>query len=276
MSSGTGLIGSSFALAIKAAGFTGHIFGVSSEASVRAALDRGAIDDARRLKRACRKPTSSTWRSRSAAFSTCCRWWPEYAKPDALVTDAGSTKRRIVERATECFGGKLFLGGHPMAGKEARGAAAADPDLFRDRPYFLTAARPETPAHPRVAEFVRWLARIGARPVLLSAEEHDRSVAATSHLPQMLSTALAGLLAQQPNAKTLAESGGPGLADMTRLALSAHDIWADILATNGDEIDRLLELTEAKIREIRNNLADSRQAFEDARSFAERVPRRTV
>lgn len=273
---GTGLIGTSFALALKSAGFRGRIIGVSSPASVRAAVERGAVDEPAELAVAVRQADLVYLAQPIQKILDLIPEVARHARPDALVTDAGSTKRRIVECAGRRLGESQFLGGHPMAGKESRGAAAADADLFRDRPYFLTPARPEMIDEPRIAGFMDWLVRTGAKPAVLSAGEHDRLVAATSHLPQMISTALASLLARQPDAALLAESGGPGLADMTRLALSSHDIWADILATNGDEISRLLEMAEIRLREIRTSLDDAKPAFDEAYSFAERVPRRTV
>lgn len=272
---GTGLIGTSFALALKEGGFRGRIFGVSSPASTRGALERGAIDEVSDLPRAVSRADLIYLAQPIGRILDLMPAVGRHVRKDALVTDAGSTKRCIVERAGACMDGALFLGGHPMAGKESRGPAAADASLFRDRPYFLTPPAGAT-LTASALQFRDWLVRIGARPVLSTPEEHDRLVAAISHLPQMLSTVLASVLGRQAGAANLAESGGPGLADMTRLALSSYDIWADILATNGDEISRMLEIAEARLREIRTHLEDAKPAFEEGARFAERVPRRTV
>src|SRR4029077_16762109 len=119
-----------------------------------------------------------------------------------------------------------FLGGHPMAGKELRGAAAADADLFRGRPWVLTSDLD----HP----FRKWVAAFGAREIVLDPAQHDRLVAWGSHLPQLTSTAPAAVIgAQAPQAAAVA---GPGLMDATRLAMSSFDLWRDILATNNTEI----------------------------------------
>src|SRR5262249_13872652 len=143
---------------------------------------------------------------------------------DALITDAGSTKAAICERAKRLKRGR-FVGGHPMAGKETRGVEEAEGDLFQSRPYILTSREPE---------LERWIERIGSRVVFLDPAEHDRLMAVVSHLPQLLSTALASAIGDEPGA---AEVAGPSALQMTRLALSAYDIWGDIIATNAPSID---------------------------------------
>src|SRR5690606_32106163 len=111
------------------------------------------------------------------------------ARPGALVTDAGSTKQAIVERARAVFRGREadFLGGHPMAGKEGRGVEIAEAGLFRGAVYAFT---PESchAGDERVEELLEWVSRIGARPLSLSPEEHDQVTALTSHVPQLVST----------------------------------------------------------------------------------------
>jgi prephenate dehydrogenase len=135
-----------------------------------------------------------------------------------------------------------FVGGHPMAGKESRGVQEADADLFLGRPYVLTAHEPE---------LEKWIGRIGARVVILSAPEHDRLVALTSHLPQLISTALAVSIAKEPAAAGVT---GPAALYFTRLALSSYDIWRDILATNSGPIDNALAAFIEKLEEFRKVL----------------------
>ena len=129
-----------------------------------------------------------------------------------------------------------------MAGKEARGVQAADANLFQSRPYVLTGS-------DVILEY--WVAKIGARLVKLDAAEHDRLVALVSHLPQLLSTALASLIADSPEAARVA---GPAAADLTRLALSPYDIWRDIFSTNAGEIDRVIGDAIARLQTLRENL----------------------
>jgi len=171
-------------------------------------------------------------------------------KPGALVTDAGSTKCEIVDTARQSITRGQFLGGHPMAGKETRGAAGADPDLFQGRTWVLTPDERSDLETPAARELLGLLHRIGARVVVLDADEHDRVVSRTSHLPQLASTALAALLADAPH---LAVSGS-GLSDMTRLALSSYDLWRDILATNSEHIDTALSAYIQELEHIRENL----------------------
>ena len=239
---GVGLIGGSFALALRHAGFQGKIIGVSSPATIRAALDRGAIDEGLPLAEAASQsdviylaqPIEKILETLSVVDDT--------VRPGTLITDAGSTKRAIVERAAQSIRRGRFVGGHPMAGKESRGVQAADPNLFQSRPYVLTGADP-TLEH--------WIAKIGARLVKLDAAEHDRLVALVSHLPQLLSTALAALIADCPEAGRVA---GPAAADLTRLALSPYDIGRDIFSTNAGEIDRVIADAIARLETLREHL----------------------
>jgi prephenate dehydrogenase len=268
---GVGLIGASFGLALRRAGFTGRILGVSSDRSIRAAVDRHAIDEGVPLESAA---TQADLIYLSQPISGILETLPLLAgllKPGALVTDAGSTKRHIAEAAAPL--GSAFIGGHPMAGKTARGAGEAEAALFEGRPYVLTPSAPGQIDDERVRSLVSWIEKIGARLVVLSPAEHDRLVAAASHLPQLLSTALASTLEQMKDPAPIAAVAGPGLLDMTRLALSSHEIWKDILSTNGDEIAAALQLTEARLSELRHSLeaAETESAFASGRNFALRL-----
>jgi prephenate dehydrogenase len=268
---GVGLIGASFGLALRRAGFSGRILGVSSDRSIRAAVDRHAIDEGVPLESAAAQADLVYL---SQPISGILETLPRLAgllKPGALVTDAGSTKRHIVEAAAAL--GSAFIGGHPMAGKTARGAGEAEAALFEGRPYVLTPSEPGQIDDERVRSLVSWIEKIGARLVVLSPAEHDRLVAAASHLPQLLSTALASTLEQMEDPSPIAAVAGPGLLDMTRLALSSHEIWKDILSTNGDEIAAALQLTEARLSELRHSLetAETQSAFASGRNFALRL-----
>jgi prephenate dehydrogenase len=229
---GVGLIGGSFALALRKAGFAGNINGVSSPATIDKALTLGVIDQ------------SMTLADAAAAADLIYLSQPirqiiatlDVLQTDALVTDAGSTKAVICEHGRRL---NRFFGGHPMAGKESRGVEHADADLFRGRPYVLTAREPELES---------WIERFGARLVLLEPAEHDRQVAFVSHLPQLLSTTLASVLAGKE------QVAGPAAADLTRLALSPYDIWRDIFATNAEPIDAALGAFIARVEEVRTQL----------------------
>jgi len=191
----------------------------------------------------------------------------------ALVTDAGSTKCQIVDLARECITRGQFLGGHPLAGKETRGASSADPDLFRGRTWVLTPDAPEELTTPGARGFRAWLDKIGAQQLTLDADEHDRVVSLTSHLAQLASTALAAAVADKLGATPRERVAGQGLEDMTRLALGSYEIWRDILATNSDHIDRALSVYIQKLEHLRENLRTRqlREEFERGAALAARI-----
>jgi prephenate dehydrogenase len=234
---GVGLIGGSFGLALRKAGFKGEIIGVSSQPAIQAGLRSGAISSSATLAQAAaRADLLYLGQPVDRILQTLEQLGP-VAPARCLITDAGSTKTAIVQQASECLRSATFLGGHPMAGKEKRGAAAADAELFRNRPYVLTPASPESPAS---RDFRSWLELIGATTIDMSPQDHDATVAFTSHLPQLLSTALAATLGRQAN-PNLQRVFGTGLLDMTRLALSSPDLWLSILETNKTQVNIALE-----------------------------------
>jgi prephenate dehydrogenase len=260
---GVGLIGGSFALALRAAGFTGRIIGVSSSPAIQAALEHRVIDAALPLAEAAAVSDLVYLAQPIERILETLDVLDAHVRPGTLITDAGSTKRAIVERAAKTIRRGRFIGGHPMAGKESRGVEKADAELFRGRPYVLTA---------RDADLEKWIAAMGARLVLLSAEEHDRLVAVTSHLPQLISTALASTIGAEEGA---ARVSGPAAIDLTRLALSPYDIWRDIFATNSASIDAALEAFIAKVEDLRAKLrSPEMQAEFETASAAARSLRR--
>lgn len=155
-------------------------------------------------------------------------------RPEATITDVASTKARLLAVADGA--GLPFVGGHPMAGRETAGYESADADLFVDRPWVVVAGHAARPAD---VERVEWLARaVGANPVRMGADEHDRAVAAISHLPLVLSAALveavagAGTGRARPDWATAEPLAASGWRDMTRLARGDVDMGAGIAATN--------------------------------------------
>lgn len=247
---GVGLIGGSFGLALRSAGFDGEILGVSSPNTIAKAIERGAIDRGVTAEEACSRADLIYLSQPIGRIMDTLRHLRP--KEGALVTDAGSTKNQIVQAAHQHLRTGRFLGGHPMAGKETRGVESADAGLFEGRPYILTPASPTELETPLVREFVGWLEEMGARILVLGAEEHDYLVAYSSHLPQLASTALAAMIAESaPDAATVA---GPGLVDATRLALSSYDLWRDILATNPDAVEEALNAMIGKLEHLRDNL----------------------
>ena len=250
---GAGLIGGSFGLALREAGFAGSILAVSSAAAVEAAVRRGAVDRGVPLEEGVRAADLVFLSQPIGRILDTIRHIDGWLRPGALVTDAGSTKTEIVDLARQTIRRAQFLGGHPMAGKEKRGAAEAEAGLFRGRPWVLTPDEPAELETPAAREFIGWIERLDARLVVLDSETHDRTVALASHLPQLASTALAATVAEGGAEAALAVAG-PGLIDMTRLALSSYELWRDILATNSENVDRALAAYIQKLEHLRENL----------------------
>jgi prephenate dehydrogenase len=267
---GVGLIGGSFGLALREAGFRGRILGVSSPKTIQTAIDRGAIDEGADFRTAAAIADLVLLAAPILTILEQVDAIDEFARGGTLVTDAGSTKAMICRQAQDRVHRALFLGGHPMAGKERSGISEAEAGLFRDRPWALCPNAPELLDEGRVVEFLHWLRAIGARPVTITPQDHDRTVAFTSHLPQLLSTALAASIQNVEHAQGLS---GPALLDMTRLAASPYRVWRDILLTNEDAIRHALATFLGSLTELTSNFDDEtiRSVFEIAETVAGRL-----
>ena len=262
---GTGLIGGSFALALRKDLTDISISGWDRPEVVREKEVRNVFDEtfSGNLGLALAKadliyvalPIAVTL----DLFSEIARQAP----PSALVTDACSTKLRIMEEAGQLFGGNIggaiFLGGHPMAGKELSGIAGADADLFRGHSYALIAegeaiATP-TASEPRIAAFVKILEKIGAQPLWIGAQQHDYAVGLASHLPQLAAVALAAFLYDRLDENGLPITlAGPGLRDTLRLAGSPYSTWRDIILTNKELLSASLDLFARRLDDLRERL----------------------
>ena len=268
---GTGLIGGSFALAARRAGFTGKIVGCDREAVLNKARDFGAID------RGVTSPEEAVKGSDLVVLATPVgsiidlieRIGPLVAA-EALITDVGSTKMEIMARARDVFGlnvNNRFLPGHPMAGKENSGVEYADADLFRDAVWLLTPFPGQDIAKPKLAGFTDLLSKFGARVLTFDPAEHDRVCSLVSHLPQMMSTAFASMLVEElgddPQAGAI---GGRALREMTRIARSPYSMWRDIALTNSGNIQDALLKLEQKLAHIRESLRtrDLEEEFQKA------------
>ncbi|HYZ85912.1 MAG TPA: prephenate dehydrogenase/arogenate dehydrogenase family protein [Bryobacteraceae bacterium] len=266
---GVGLIGGSFALALRKHGFRGRILGVSSPSTIKQALELGVIDEGVELREACRRAQLLYLAQPVRGILSAIDEVAELATPELLVTDAGSTKHVICERAAE-RGIPLFIGGHPMAGKAVRGVAAAEAELFSGRTYVFTPLEESQIETALFRAFHEYIAAFRASIVYLSPQEHDRIVAFTSHLPQLLSSALCVTLASESLDSDDLRVAGQGLIDTTRLALSSFDIWGDILATNREVLDQALLKYIDKLQFFRHNLTNPElcRDFESAAAFA--------
>jgi prephenate dehydrogenase len=190
--------------------------------------------------------------------------------PTTLLTDVGSTKSEILARATATFSKQTprrFLAGHPMAGKERSGVESADPDLFQGAVWFVTPAAGQKVFAGLSGEFLEWVEKIGASVASMEADAHDQLCAWISHLPQMISTALAATLVDEYGEDApLLEAGGRALREMTRISASPYSMWRDVALTNKKNIQGALQKLEQRLAHMRENL-DTRgleQEFERA------------
>jgi len=272
---GVGLIGGSFALAIRRHGFTGHLVGCDNDLVLEKALAMGVIDSAEpRPEEAVRKSDLVLLATPVGAIIDLIERVGPLLREGALLTDVGSTKQQIVARADAVFGKqstRRFLPGHPMAGKAHSGITQVDAELFTDAVWIFTQPHAEQiELHPPAAEFADLVRRIGARPLPMALERHDRLVAWVSHLPQMLSTAFAGILQDEfPDDPELQAIGGRALREMTRIAASPYSMWRDIALTNTEHIQEALLRLEHRLSHIRENLRGPalREEFERANKF---------
>ncbi|MGA2418862.1 MAG: prephenate dehydrogenase/arogenate dehydrogenase family protein [Candidatus Acidiferrum sp.] len=261
---GTGLIGGSFALALKQYATDLHISGWDRAETARDAKARGAIDEAPHGDLAAALQGADLVYI-ALPIGATLDLLPEIAKhaaPHALVTDACSTKLRIVHSATELFhvaSGPIFLGGHPMAGREVSGISNASADMFQGQTYALIgeahAGEEKSPRDARVTAFVKLLEKIGARPLWLGAQQHDYAVGLASHLPQLAAVALASFLYDRLDENGLPITlAGPGLRDSLRLAGSPYATWRDIILTNREILSAELDLFARRLDDLRERL----------------------
>ncbi len=261
---GLGLMGASFALALKGSGHT--VVGSDKDArTVQKALERGVVASAAH-------DVSVVDIADIIVVAV-----PILAIPDTftalrgrvhskVVTDMASTKTKVMEWADGA--GIDLVGGHPMCGRELSGIDAADPDLFKGAPWVLTRAE------PRVTELV---GAVGAVPLVLEAAEHDRLVAGVSHAAFLLSIAYVLAVSSRPDWPDAGRVAASGFRDMSRLAGGDPELYAGIIATNRDAILDQLDGVSAALARMRRHLADNdprlAELFEEARRVRERWAR---
>jgi prephenate dehydrogenase len=256
---GTGLIGGSFAKALRKYTPDIHIAGWDRAEVALEARKAGAIDEAffEALDPAIRRADLIYIALPIGMTLDILPELAQHAPPHALVTDVGSTKMRIWQAATELFVeevGPIFLAGHPMAGRELSGFAHADADLFRNACYALVGRADDT-HDPRIQAFVKIVEKIGVRPLWIGAQQHDYAVGLASHLPQLAAVALGSFLYDHLDENGLPITlAGPGLRDTLRLAGSPYSVWRDIVLTNRDVLSAALDLLARRIEDLRERL----------------------
>lgn len=253
---GVGLMGGSLGLALRTRGLAANVVGMDKSAEILAtaqkagAIDAGVIEAAE----AVREADAIFLAAPVGILPELLETIAPHVRPDALITDLGSVKTRIVAVGERLFG-NLFIGGHPMAGSEESGVGAARAELFAGAAWAIVRSQPfvlESDASAvRLAELVRSL---GARPVVLDSAMHDRLVALVSHLPHMLSFAFAQTVAADPDSEAARSLAGGSYRDLMRVSAADPFLWRDIFSDNRDALLAALAACETRLHAIKSAL----------------------
>jgi len=257
---GVGLIGGSFALALRAAGCVGRIVGVGrGKANLDKALELGIVDRAVTLDSAWTQEVADAdvvlLAAPVAQFSALFAALAGRLPSKAIVTDAGSTKQNVIAAARAELGGAFprFVPGHPIAGTEHTGAQAAFATLYRERNVVLTPVAETDPA--ALAAVARLWTACGAQVRELTPAVHDRIFAAVSHLPHLLAFALVDMLATRADAAEFFRYAASGFRDFTRIAAGSPEMWRDIALANREALLAEVDAYLAQLEQARSTLA---------------------
>jgi len=269
---GVGLIGGSFALALKQSKAVSHVVGVGrNRANLELALERGIIDSI------APDPAAAARGADLILIATPVAQFPavfaSLADAKALMTDGGSTKRDVIAAARKALGKKIsqFVPAHPIAGAEKSGAAAAAADLFRGRRVVITPLAENSKQDISKVEDA-WKS-CGAKVSRMDAEEHDAVLAAVSHLPHLLAFALVHEVARRDNSAQLFSFAAGGFRDFTRIASSHPEMWRDICVANRDRLLQEVSRFSTKLQEVKGLLekpAELEKLFAEARDARNR------
>src|SRR6267378_1237028 len=271
---GCGLIGASFALALRRSAACARIAGWDSSGSeLDEAVRTGVIDEVDQAF-ALDGVSSSDLIYLAMPVGEIIEFLRErgwQVAAGAVITDAGSTKVEICRAARlHLPEAQQFVGGHPVAGSHLQGLAHARSDLFAGAPYVLVTKGDQDAGHAHAA-IKETLDLMGAHVTSMTAAEHDRVMALISHLPQIVSSALAAVNRDQPDADALVSLSGTGYRDMTRLASSPWSMWGDILATNSSETVAAIDALVGKLTAVRDELRDRSERVESELTITRRL-----
>jgi prephenate dehydrogenase len=264
---GCGLMGGSFALALKKAGLVKRVIGYSkSPSTTEKAKKLGVIDAAAESALLAVSGSDIVLiavpvASIEATLKAICH----LVEPKVLLMDVGSTKRDVVDAARRVLKDRVssFVPAHPIAGKEASGIAHADVALYSGRQVILT---PLPQTHPELVQKATdvWAA-IGCQVLRMTPENHDAAFASVSHLPHMLAFAYFNAVAKQPAGRDYLSLAGPGFRDFTRIAASDPTVWRDIFMSNREELlkqtTRVRHALDAMEHAIKSGNADALEAM---------------
>ena len=247
---GLGMIGGSLAMAVRQAWPAALVIGVDSNDVLETAMRLHAIDVGADDAVVAAGADLVVLAAPAGENERMLARLPDIIAGQAVVTDVGSAKRSIVAAAASLPGRLAFVGGHPFAGAPRGGIAAARPDLFRQRPWFLTPQSAPDDVLDRLQAFVR---AVGGEPVSISPAAHDRLLAYLSQMPQVVASALMQVVGEAVGAEGLGYSGR-GLAETTRLAGSPASAWVDVYAANADEVGAAIDALIAVLSSVRGRL----------------------
>ena len=256
---GVGLIGGSFARAVRAAGMVEHITGCSRNSeNLKKALELGVIDDYfLNIEDAVKNADLIFIATPVGSFQQILSQVKSSMKDDAIITDAGSTKSSVIEAARAVFNDmpKNFVPGHPIAGTENSGVEASFAELYQDHRVILT---PVNETNSSAVEIVSQLWKsAGAQVVLMEAYHHDLVLAATSHLPHLLAFSLVNTLTTLDEKQEIFENAAGGFRDFTRIASSDPSMWQDICLANKDALLEHLDHFTQDLQQLRTALEQS-------------------
>ena len=250
---GVGLIGGSIALGVRERWPSVRVYGVDRPAVLTHASSAGAIDTGfaavADLPAVDLVVLAAPVRQNTRVLTEV----PPHLREQALITDVGGTKRDAVKAAGLAGTPLRFVGGHPLGGAEHGGFGFASPNLFVGRPWILTPHERSATSEADAARLSAFVSGLGARPVLMTAEEHDRVMAFVSHLPQLAASALMDVVGGAVQSDGL-RVAGRGLTDSTRLASSPASVWKDVCTTNADAIGVALDLLIDRLGDLRADL----------------------
>ncbi len=255
---GVGMMGGSLGLALKAVGLVDHVVGIDrSQKTLAAAQAAGAIDSGTN------DPIEGVAEADCIILAVPVDALPAlleqirpHTRKDTLVTDIGSVKSRIVETGTRQFGAQ-FVGGHPMAGSERSGIAAARADLFRGAAWAIITADERdkrAPQSPFVELLTALVTALGANPIRMNPAEHDRIAALVSHLPHLLSFAYADTIAADPDSVLARSLSGGSYRDLMRVSDADPALWRAIFRENKEWLRAALTAYETHLRYLRETL----------------------
>jgi prephenate dehydrogenase len=269
---GLGLIGGSLGLALQRAGIARQIAGYDSNPDVtHRALERGAITHtSMNVEEAVQRADMVILATPILAIPGLLTRIAPALKPGTPVTDTASTKAQILTWAQTLLPANVvFVGGHPMAGSEHSGIEAAEKRLFDGCAYCLTPTAQTSPeALTQLSEIVQ---QLGAHPIVLDAERHDRLVAGISHLPFILSSALVQVLSKGEDWEQMSRLAAGGFRDMSRLAEGSPTMYRDICLTNKEAIVDWLDALAWQLERIRSLIAMNDDDLEPYFAQAKRI-----